>query len=194
MPFDENGVLQFSDVDFVDTWKAMEKLLDTGKVRSLGVSNFSSEQIERVLAECKVKPVTNQVECSPRINQKKLVEFCKARDITVTAHSPLGRPHLFEKDPENKPKPVLDDQKVIEMGTKYGKTPVQIVLRYLVECGVIPVPKSTSVDHLKQNLDIFNFELSSEDTEVLDGFNTNQRMVGFSRLVGHQYYPFNIEF
>lgn len=191
MPYDDNGKLLFSDDDYVDTWKAMEKLLHSGKVRSIGVSNFNSEQLERILENCSVKPVTNQVECNARINQKRLIEFCRARDIVVTAHSPLGRPHLFEKDPVDKPKPVLDDPKVVEIGKKYGKASAQVVLRYLVQNGVVPIPKSTSRQHLTQNLELFDFELSSDDVAILDELNTNQRMVGFNRLKGHKYYPFN---
>ncbi|XP_055598180.1 1,5-anhydro-D-fructose reductase-like [Uranotaenia lowii] len=194
MPFDADGKVQYSDDDFIDTWKAMEKLVEAGKVRSIGVSNFNSEQIERILAICSIKPVTNQVECSPKINQKKFIDFCKSNDIVLTAHSPLGRPHLYEKEPEKKPKPVLNEPAVVAMAQKYGVTPTQIVLRYLVEIGAVPVPKSSNVDHLKQNLDIFGFQLSEEDRLVMDSFNSNVRMLSFNKLKDHKYYPFHLEF
>lgn len=193
-PLDDNGNVLCSDDDYVDTWKAMEKLLESGRVHSIGVSNFNSEQLERILANCRVKPVTNQVECNARINQKLLIEFCMERDIVVTAHSPFGRPHLFEKNPKDKPKPVLDEPEIVEIGKKFDKSSAQVVLRYLLQNGVVPIPKSTSAQHLKQNLEIFDFELSSDDMEILDGFNTNQRMVRLSLLKEHKYYPFNIPF
>lgn len=120
-----------SEVDYVDTYKAMEKLLDTGLVRSIGVSNFNSEQIDRLLANCKVKPVTNQVEVGPSITQKKLTKFCKDRDIVITGFSPLGRPYASKLFPDA-PKLAFLDPRVIAIGEKYGKTGAQVVLRYLV--------------------------------------------------------------
>lgn len=194
MPYDLDGKLEFSDVDYVDTWKAMEQLLKTGKVKSLGVSNFNSEQITRLLSECEFKPVTNQVECSPGLNQRPLTAFCKEHDITLTAYSPLGRPNYYEKDPENVPKPALDDPRVAEMAKKYGKTPGQIILRYLIELGTIPIPKSSNVDRIRQNIDIFDFKLTEEEIKVMDGFHTGKRSVPFSLCLNNKYYPFNVEF
>lgn len=194
MPLDAEGKVLFSDDDYVDTWRAMEALVDNGKVKSIGVSNFNSEQIGRILKDCRIKPTSNQVECNARVNQKKLIDFCKKLDIVVTAHSPLGRPHLYQKDPENKPKPVLNEPKIIAIGEKYRKSPVQVILRYLVDIGAFPVPKSTNVEHLKQNLEIFDFQLSKDDIKVMDEFNTGKRMVHFKRLVDHEHYPFHIEF
>lgn len=116
-----------SDVDFVDTWKAMEKLVQLGLVRSIGVSNFNSEQIDRILIEAEIKPVTNQVECSPSINQKELTKFCKDRDIIITGYSPLGQPNPVKKTPA-----YLFDERLQEVATKHNKTTAQIILRYLV--------------------------------------------------------------
>lgn len=146
-----------SEVDYVDTYKAMEKLIESGLVRSigknvykfqfrfyfvthacirfllsyLGVSNFNSEQIDRLLANCKIKPVTNQVEVGPSISQKKLTKFCKDRDIVITGYSPLGRPYASDLFPDA-PKLAFLDPRVIAVGEKYGKTGAQVVIRYLV--------------------------------------------------------------
>uniref|UniRef100_A0A8D8FF75 Alcohol dehydrogenase [NADP(+)] A n=2 Tax=Culex pipiens TaxID=7175 RepID=A0A8D8FF75_CULPI len=185
---------EFTEVDIVDTYRAMEKLLKTGKVKGIGVSNFNSEQVERIVNECEVVPVTNQVECNPNLNQKKLTEFCKKLNITITAYSPLGRPNYYEKDPANTPKPALDDPRVLEIGKKYGKTPGQIILRYLVDIGTIPVPKSANPDRLRQNIDIFDFKLTPEEIAIMDGFNTGTRSVPFAVWAPHKYYPFNTEF
>lgn len=90
-PKDENDQIQFSDVDYVDTWRAMEETVDAGYAKSIGISNFNSEQVKRVLKEARIKPVTNQVECHPYLNQQKLSDFLKTVDIVVTAYSPLGK-------------------------------------------------------------------------------------------------------
>lgn len=105
----------------------MEKLVDLGLVKSIGASNFNSEQIERLIREARIKPVTNQVECSPKFNQKKLTQFCKDRGVVVVAYSPLGQPKPNETTPE-----FLCSPKVLEIAQKHNKTPAQIVLRYLV--------------------------------------------------------------
>lgn len=193
MPKDGAGNLVFSDVDYLDTWKAMEKLVDLGLVKSIGVSNFNSEQIARVLENSRIKPVTNQVECSASFNQKKLIEWCKARDIVVTAYAPLTRPHRYETD-KSLPKPALMDPKVEEIGRKYKKSPAQVVLRYLVQNGAVPIPKSSNEARIKQNIDIFDFELSPDEMTTMDSFHTGQRTVPFALCTKHKHFMFNIEF
>uniref|UniRef100_A0A336MW44 CSON005706 protein n=1 Tax=Culicoides sonorensis TaxID=179676 RepID=A0A336MW44_CULSO len=194
LPKDADGNLCYGDVDYVETWKAMEKLMETGKVKSLGISNFNSKQITRLLEVAKIKPVVNQVECSIQLNQKKLTKFCKDLGIVLTAYSPMGRPHNYGKDP-NVPKPALLDEKVIEIGKKYGKTSGQVVLKYLVqELGVVPIPKSANSERIKQNIDIFDFTLTPEDCQYLDSLNTNTRTIPFALCLKHKYYPFNEEF
>lgn len=105
----------------------MEKLVQSGRVRSIGISNFNSEQTDRILSIATIKPVTNQVECHPNLNQRKLIEFSKERNITITAYSPLGRPHT-----QSGKKLAILDPKVVELAQKYRKTPAQIILRYTV--------------------------------------------------------------
>lgn len=109
----------------------MEKLVDLGLVKSIGVSNFNSEQVDRVLREGRIKPVANQVECSPRLNQQKLIRFCAEREIVVIAYSPLGQPNAASRTPE-----FLYSPKTLEIAQKYKKTPAQIVLRYLVKLSI----------------------------------------------------------
>lgn len=106
----------------------MEKLVKSGKVRGIGLSNFNSEQISRILEIAEIKPVNNQIEVNPGWNQKKLIEFCRSHDITVTAFGPMGRPHRATYGN----KTALGDPRVLDIGKKYGKTDGQVVLRYLV--------------------------------------------------------------
>lgn len=105
----------------------MEQLVKLGLVRSIGISNFNSEQIERLLRVAEIKPVTNQVECSPELNQKQLIQFCKERDMIVTAYRPLGKANSELKTPA-----YLYDDRVLSIAAKHQKSAAQIVLRYLV--------------------------------------------------------------
>lgn len=191
LPKDAEGNFEFTDVDYLDTWKAMEKLVEKGLVKSIGVSNFNSEQVERVLKEGTIKPVTNQVECGPTLNQKELTKFCKDRGVTITAYTPFGR---MKASSPNGPKSAHEDGRVIEMGRKYGKTPAQIILRYLVQLGVMPIPKSSNKDRVVQNINVFDFQLTNEEMEVMDSFNTGERVVNFDNFAKHKYWPLNIKF
>lgn len=105
----------------------MEELVRNGLVRSIGVSNFNSEQIGKVLSVATIKPVINQIEISPNLDQSRLIKFCHDRDIQVTAYSPLGRPNPVAKTPD-----FMFDEEVLQIGEKYGKSAAQVVLRYLV--------------------------------------------------------------
>lgn len=108
----------------------MEECVNQGLAKSIGISNFNSQQIERLLENCKVKPVVNQVELNPNLNQKKLTKFCSERGIVITAYCPLGRPE--EAGIRGFTQPTIQDPKVIDIAKKHNKTPAQIVLNYLV--------------------------------------------------------------
>lgn len=124
------GEAAFSDVDYLETWEGMEECVRLNLAKSIGVSNFNAEQIDRVLKHCTIKPVVNQIEVHPNCNQKKHIAFCKERNIVVTAYCPLGKG--AKAAVHGYPKPAIDDPKVIEFGKKYNKTAAQVVLNYLV--------------------------------------------------------------
>ncbi|XP_063632234.1 aldo-keto reductase family 1 member B1-like isoform X1 [Cydia splendana] len=192
-PVDAAGKIQFSEVDYVDTWKALEPLVAEGLVRSLGLSNFNSKQITRVLEVAKVKPVVNQVECHPYLNQQRLKDFCEARGIKLTAYSPLGSPDR----PWAKPgEPLLmEDPKLKAIADRLGKTPAQVLIRYQIDRGVIVIPKSVTKSRIASNFEVFDFKLSKEDLDLIDSFNVNGRFVPMTASLGHKFHPFeNDEF
>ncbi|KAF5290042.1 hypothetical protein FQA39_LY14823 [Lamprigera yunnana] len=191
LPTDE-GPSVYSDVDYLNTWKAMEECVTTGLTRSIGISNFNSEQIERLLNACIVKPVVNQIEVNPNINNKNLIEFCKTKDIVVTAYCPLGRLDLAD-DPTI-PKPTILDKRVGVISKKHGKSPAQIILKYLIDLGITIIPKTVNKSRMMENANLFDFKLDQEDTEYIDSLNKNERICGFSAFKDHKYFPFNIEF
>ncbi|XP_067645039.1 aldo-keto reductase family 1 member B1-like isoform X2 [Eurosta solidaginis] len=191
-PNDDLGKILYSDVDYVDTWKAMEKLVQAGLVKSIGLSNFNKRQIERVLEVATILPVTNQIECHPYLTQKKLIEFCKSKNIAITAYSPLGSPNRPWAKPDD---PVLmEDPKIIAIAKKYGKTPAQILIRYQVQLGNIVIPKSVNKGRIASNFDVFSFELNADDIAVIDSFNCNGRFVPLDNDADHKHYPFTDEF
>lgn len=182
------------DYDYVDTWKGMEECVDLGLAKSIGISNFNSEQVQRVLDNSRIKPVMNQIEVSPNINQKKLIKFCRERGIEITAYSPFGSPARPWAKPGD-PVIHLTDPKLVAMGKKYKKTPGQVVLRYIYELGTIPIPKSTNKQRMADNLDIFDFELSRGDAAIIDQINCDGRAVPAFELRDIPHYPFTgVEF
>lgn len=180
---------ELSDVDYLHTWQAMEDLVDKGLVRGIGLSNFNAEQTDRILQNCRIRPLVNQVECHPGFNQKELIQFSRDRDIIITAYCPLARPNAQEKWP-----PFLYEHKAEQLAKQYGKTTAQVCLRYLIQLGVVVIPKSVSRERIRQNFDIFDFKLSQEDMEIMDSYNTGKRIIPFNHMKNHKYYPFNNEF
>lgn len=174
-PKNDDSTTAYSDVDYVDTWKEMEKLVEDGLVKSIGLSNFNAKQVERVLAVAKVKPVMNQVECHPYLAQRKLGAFCRDRGIEITSYSPLGspaRPWVTDADPV-----LLDDPVFADLATKHNKSRAQIALRWQIQRGHVVIPKSTNPTRIAENFNIFDFTLSEEDMQVLAKLDRNLRVV-----------------
>jgi len=197
-PKNEDGTVRYDvDIHPTTTWLAMEKLVEKGLVRSIGVSNFNSEQILDILAKGSIVPVTNQVESHPYLTQANLLQFCKERGILLTAYSPLGspdRPWASPEDPQ-----LLEDPKIVAVAERLGKTPAQVVIRWQVQRGVIVIPKSVTPARIQENADIFSFSLTPEDISHIESLDCNGRMIipmlnGKPRDGGHPHYPFNIEY
>lgn len=193
-PVDANGKNIYSDIDYTETWSGMEQCVELVLTKSIGVSNFNSKQIARVLAVAKIKPVNNQCECHPYLNQRKLIDYCKSVDVTFTGYSPLGAPQRpWAKDDDER---LLDDAKLKEVAQKHGKSPAQILIKYQLQRGVICIPKSVTPSRIDENFDVFGFDLSTEDMAYIDSFNARktERFLLLEWIKDHPHYPFNEEF
>ena len=134
-----------------DTWKAMEELQKEGKIRALGLSNFLPHHIKHILENCEIKPVVNQLELHPGYMQYATVKYCEEHDIRVQAWSPLGRFRM------------ADNLLLTTLTEKYQVSFAQLCLRFLIQLGIIPLPKASSMERMKQNMDVFGFEIEEED-------------------------------
>lgn len=171
---DANGYAIDGEVDFVDTWKGMEDVLKDGLVKSIGVSNFNSEQIARILRNSSVLPATNQVESHPYLAQKKLIEFCREKGIPMTAYSPLGNPgSAYNSNPDKRN--ILEDPLVTKLAKKYKKTAGQILIRFQVQRGVAVIPKSVKRSRILENIQVFDFQLSADEITALENLDVGYR-------------------
>ncbi len=149
---------------YVETYKALETLYKEGKVRAIGVCNFDIEHLERLFAECEIKPMINQVECHPYFQQKEMKRFCREHQIQFESWSPLYRGEE-----------VLEEPIIKELAKKHGKTPAQIILRWHLQEGSIVIPKSVHPERIRKNIDVFDFTLSDEDMELIASLDRNQQ-------------------
>lgn len=149
---------------YKETWKALEKLYKDGRVRAIGVSNFKIHHLEDLMSEAEIKPMVNQVEFHPHLTQSELLEFCQIEGIQLEAWSPLKQGQL------------LSEPTINEIAEKYGKTPAQIILRWDLQKKVVTIPKSIKEQRIIENANIFDFELTSEDVEKINGLNKNERV------------------
>ncbi|KAJ6638966.1 Aldo-keto reductase family 1 member A1-A, partial [Pseudolycoriella hygida] len=174
-PRDSNNEIIPSDVDFVDTWREMERLFASGLAKNIGISNFNELQIVRLLKLCDYPPSVIELECHPLLTNVDLSEFCKRNNILFIAYSPLGspnRPIQFTGEPK-----LLDNNTVKIIGMKYNKSPAQILIRYQLQRGHIPIPKSETLEFIRENVDVFNFEISPEDMSRINSMNIHRRFV-----------------
>ncbi|MFT3916446.1 MAG: aldo/keto reductase [Anaeromyxobacteraceae bacterium] len=146
-----------------DTWRAMERLLEEGKVRAIGVSNYTVRHLEELLARCNVPPAVNQVELHPFLVQRELRDFCARHGIAVEAYAPLVKAQR------------LDHPVIVRVARKHGRTPAQVLVRWGLDHGVITIPKSVKPERLQENLDVFGFALDADDLAALDALDENFR-------------------
>ena len=152
---------------YLETWEAFVELRDQGKARSIGVSNFTPAQIDEITEATGVRPVVNQIEVHPEFSQAALRAWHDEHGIVTESYSPLG--------PDTD---VLQNPHIAEVATALGRTPAQVILRWHVQLGAIPIPKSSDPARLRQNLDIFSFELDAGQMAVLDAVDRGNRTGG----------------
>lgn len=193
-PRDEHGKLLFETVDICDTWEAMEKCKDAGLAKSIGVSNFNCGQLERILNKpgLKYKPVCNQVECHLYLNQSKMLDYCKSKDIILVSYCTLGSSRdkmwVDQKSPV-----LLDDPVLCAIAKKYKQTPALVALRYQLQRGIVALTRSFNEKRIKELTQVFEFQLASEDMKVLDGLNRNLRYNSADYFDDHPNHPFTDE-
>ena len=143
--------------DTEGAWKAMEEAVRAGKIKSVGVSNHTVKFLDRLIPKMEIMPAVNQMECNPFCQQKELREYLDKYNIKVQALYPLGHAN----------RDLLNDTRLVQIAEKYGKSVAQIILRWHLQEGIIAIPKATSEQHIRDNISIFDFELTDEDMTVI---------------------------
>lgn len=148
---------------YKDTYRALEKLYEEGKVRAIGVSNFHVHHLEDLMEDCTITPMVDQVEFHPHLTQSDLRKFCQDNNIQFEAWSPLKKGRLFE------------DPTLMEIAEAHGKTVAQVMLRWDIQHGVVTIPKSIREKRIVENADVFDFSLTDEEMKRIDGMNKDER-------------------
>ena len=153
------------------TWRAMEELHEKGKVKAIGVCNYSKRHLEELLQVCKIKPMVNQVEFHPRLVQSELLEFCQKEGIVLQAFGSLG-----SGDGKNNMKEFFELLPVQQAAKQHEKSPAQVLLRWALQKGVHVIPKSVRAERVKENGDLFSFALTQAEVSAIDACHENRRM------------------
>ena len=160
--------------EYISTWKTFEKLVAAGKAKSIGLSNFKPAHIDRLLAEASIRPTINQIQLNPRVTRPEQRAYNTKQGIVTEAWSPLGAGN-----------DLLENSTLAAIGAKYGKTPGQVVLRWHIELGIVTIPRSANPDRIAQNIDIFDFELASDEIDAISALDTGEEQGVDSDKAGH---------
>jgi diketogulonate reductase-like aldo/keto reductase len=158
-PEDETGNNVEGHVPYSEMWKQMEAIVKKGKVKSIGISNWPVVMIRDLLSWATIKPVVNQIEHHPYFQQNDLIDYCKKHNIHITAYSPLGSSQTD----------LLDNQVVVDIAKAHNVQPAQVLIRYCLDKDLIVIPKSVTPERIKSNADVFNFTLTSQEVDKLNG-------------------------
>lgn len=140
----------------IDTWRALEKIYKEGRAKTIGVSNFLKQHLETILNNSEVVPAVNQIEFHPGLVRKETIDFCREKNIVLEAWAPLGKGKM------------LNNETLLEIAKKYDVSVAKLCLRWCLQNEVIPLPKSESRERMQQNLNLFDFEISKEDMEIIN--------------------------
>lgn len=185
VPFEEDGKT-FQKIPMHKVWEGMEKCVELGLARSIGVSNFNVQLICDMLAYCKIKPVCNQVELNPSCQQPDLLKFCKEYEIVLIAYTPLGAPHRRSKSGKGN---VLEDPVLNEIADKYSKTPGQIALAWNVQRGVCVIPKTSKSERALQNMESLSITLTDEEMDKINSLDSFDRTINPEEWKSFNYIP-----
>lgn len=151
---------------YVESWKALVRLQQEGRVKSIGVSNFAAEHLDRIIGETGVAPAINQIELHPRFQQRALREANTARGVLTESWSPLGQGQL------------LSDPVIAGIAARHGKTPAQVIIRWHVDSGLVVIPKSVTPERIVQNFGVFDFQLDDADKAAIAGLDSEAGRIG----------------
>jgi len=193
-PCDATGQCLFDEsIQLIDVWKEFEAIKKAGLTRSIGVSNFNSQQIQDLIDNSSTVPVVNQVECHPYLSQEKLLRWCRDRNIELTAYSPLARTGTAEDKNTTSP---LDIPLIKDLAKKYSVTPAAICIKWQTQRGVIVIPKSATRERVISNINIFDFDMTDEEVAAINALNKDWRNNTWTQygINKHKNWPFAIPF
>jgi diketogulonate reductase-like aldo/keto reductase len=179
-------------VPYSETWQAMEDLVDAGLTKRIGVSNLGTAMIREVLSYSRIKPSVLQVEMHPFLCQEKLLRFCREAGLVVTAFSPLGADSYLPLGMAEESERILTHPVLEQIAAKHGRSPAQIALRWAVQRGTVPVPKTQSPEHLRENFQLHDFELNAGDFEAISALDQHRRFndpAVFGEVAFNTFYP-----
>ncbi|KAJ4301926.1 hypothetical protein N0V90_004022 [Kalmusia sp. IMI 367209] len=185
-PKDSNGKTKTADIDYVETYKALEKTFKSGKTKAIGISNFSKKELERLLKETNVVPAAHQMEMHPWLQQQSFANFHKEKGIHITQYSPFGNQNEIYDAGKGIGK-LMDDPVLVEIGNKHGKSGAQVALAWGIAKGHSVIPKSKTESRIKQNLE-GDFNLDAEDLARIDGIDKKLRFNDSSASFGYDFF------
>ncbi|CAH2098425.1 unnamed protein product [Euphydryas editha] len=173
-----DNLYHLPEYDYLNVWKGLEDAKKLNLARSIGVSNFNNTHINRILANSDIIPATNEIEVNPTYTNLELVAYCQSLNITVLSYAPFGFmvPRPFSLDPIES---TFEEPILIQLAQKYGKLPCQVVIRYLIDRGTIPIPKSVNATRIHSNMDIFDFKLTTEEIILINELNQDVKVYHF---------------
>jgi diketogulonate reductase-like aldo/keto reductase len=192
IPMKDGKFIMDPTTDLEAIWKAMEEQVDLGLAKSIGISNFTPSQVERIMKVARIAPTNHQIEVHAYFQNREWVETSRKHNITVCAYGPLGSPgrkgYNFNGIPYYVP-PLFDDPKVVEIAKKHGKTPAQVLLRFLTQLEIAVIPKSTNPNRLRENINILDFELTPSEIQELKALDKGEEGRSFPSLPGFNAHP-----
>lgn len=159
-------LLHWGITGYKEAYKALEEFYKQGKIKAIGVSNFQIDQLEELIKDCEIPPMVNQIEINPQFKNEEVVKYCKEKNIVIQAWSPLGG---------GKENNLTKNELLEDIGKKYNKSAVQVMIRWSYQNGNVVLPRSLNKERIKQNYDIFDFELSKDDLNLIETLNTGVR-------------------